>query len=116
MTAWYRSIPGWGSLAEDFKKFVAKVRTALPQVPVCFITIKPSISRWAAWPEMTKANALVKKFAVETSGVEYIDIATPMLGSDGKPRPELFADDGLHLNTAGYKLWVSIVKPSLSQW
>ena len=103
------------TVAEDFRKFAAKVRAALPGVPVYFITIKPSISRWAAWPEMKKANALVKRFAAEAPGVEYINIATPMLGSDGKPRPELFAEDGLHLNAAGYKLWTSIVKPLLTE-
>ena len=36
-----------------------------------------------------------------------------MIGKDGKPRPELFVDDGLHLNAAGYKLWTSLVLPYL---
>lgn len=104
-----------GTVAADFRKFVAKVRTALPAVPVYFIAIKPSISRWSAWPKMKKANELVKEFAAETPGVEYIDIAAPMLGADSKPRPELFADDGLHLNEAGYELWTSVVKPYLTE-
>ena len=37
----------------------------------------------------------------------------PMLGADGKPRPELFVKDRLHCNAAGYKLWTSIVRPYL---
>ncbi|MCH7725232.1 MAG: calcineurin-like phosphoesterase C-terminal domain-containing protein [Planctomycetes bacterium] len=36
-----------------------------------------------------------------------------MLGADGKPRAELFASDGLHLNETGYELWTKIVKPLL---
>jgi lysophospholipase L1-like esterase len=43
----------------------------------------------------------------------YVDIATPMLGEDGKPRSELFAPDGLHLNAKGYELWASILRPML---
>jgi hypothetical protein len=33
----------------------------------------------------------------------YIDVAKPMRGDDGKPRPELFANDGLHRNDKGYE-------------
>jgi lysophospholipase L1-like esterase len=45
----------------------------------------------------------------------YADIATPMLGDDGKPRAELFAGDGLHLNDKGYELWTGVVKPLLDK-
>lgn len=36
-----------------------------------------------------------------------------MLGSDGQPRMELFREDGLHLNAAGYRLWASAVRATL---
>jgi hypothetical protein len=36
-----------------------------------------------------------------------------MLGADGKPRPELFVQDGLHLNEAGYTLWNALLRPLL---
>jgi len=32
-----------------------------------------------------------------------------MLDSAGKPKPELFAPDGLHLSEKGYALWRDIV-------
>jgi lysophospholipase L1-like esterase len=28
-----------------------------------------------------------------------------MLGADGRPRPELFVGDSLHMSPAGYALW-----------
>ena len=34
-----------------------------------------------------------------------------MLGADGRPRPELFREDGLHMTPAGYALWTGIVRP-----
>jgi len=43
--------------------------------------------------------------------VEYVDIATPVLGDDGTPKKELSVGDGLHLNARGYELWTSILKP-----
>jgi lysophospholipase L1-like esterase len=36
-----------------------------------------------------------------------------MLGADSKPRPELYAKDGLHLNETGYKVWADLLKPHL---
>ncbi len=41
----------------------------------------------------------------------YIDTDKPMLGDDGKPRPELFRSDGLHMSKAGYKLWADLLRP-----
>jgi hypothetical protein len=43
----------------------------------------------------------------------YIDVATPMLGPDGRPRAELFKADGQHLSAKGYALWTEVVKGSL---
>jgi lysophospholipase L1-like esterase len=36
-----------------------------------------------------------------------------MLGSDGRPRRELFLPDLLHLNTSGYALWKAAIQPYL---
>jgi hypothetical protein len=36
-----------------------------------------------------------------------------MLGADGKPRPELFVQDGLHLTVEGYTLWTGLLRPHL---
>lgn len=97
----------------DFRRFVEIVRGAHPDARVYFLAIKPSLSRWDRWPLMRDANARIAAFASETPGVEYVDVATPMLGPDGRPRPELFIVDGLHLNEAGYALWTDIVRPVL---
>jgi lysophospholipase L1-like esterase len=36
-----------------------------------------------------------------------------MLGADGKPRPELFLQDGLHMNNEGYAVWTKLLQPHL---
>jgi lysophospholipase L1-like esterase len=36
-----------------------------------------------------------------------------MLDAQGKPRPELFRKDGLHMNAQGYAVWTEIIKPVL---
>jgi lysophospholipase L1-like esterase len=98
---------------EEFQAFVAKVREGLPDVPVDFISIKPSIKRWKLVDRIKEANALIEQWAKEQKNIGYIDCFTPMLGPDGKPREELFRPDGLHMTKKGYDLWVSIIKPRL---
>lgn len=95
----------------DFRLLVDTIHGILPQARVGFIAIKPSLRRWKLWPEMKRANALVADFADRNARVDYLDIATPMLGADGEPRRELFVSDGLHLSAAGYALWTSVVRP-----
>lgn len=98
----------------DFRAFVACVRRDLPDVPIDVLSIKPSLARVDQLPRQRRANALVEAAAARMRHVGYIDVATPMLGADGKPRPELFGDDGLHMNARGYALWTKIVGARLS--
>lgn len=98
---------------DDFRAFVARVRRDLPDTPIAFIAIKPSPARAAQLPRQQRANALVAAEAARLDGVAFIDVATPMLGADGQPRPELFIEDRLHMNSAGYALWREIVAPYL---
>ena len=101
------------NVLQDFRTFVQAVHDSLPETHIAYIAIKPSLARWDKVEQMKKANDLIQKFIRQNPKLEYIDIFTPMIGKDGKPRPELFIDDGLHLNVQGYQLWVEKVKPFL---
>lgn len=98
---------------DDFRAFVEKVRASLTDVPISFISIKPSLARWPLVDKIREANRLVEQCTREQKGLEYIDVFTPMLGPDGKPRPELFRNDGLHMNRNGYQLWTSVIAPRI---
>lgn len=98
---------------DDFRDFVEKVRASLTDVPISFISIKPSLARWPLVDKIREANRLVEQFTHEQKDVEYIDVFTPMLGPDQKPRPELFRKDGLHMTRSGYQLWVSMIAPRI---
>lgn len=97
----------------DFREFAKLVRGKLPQTKVVFIAIKPSISRWNLVDKMRKANSEIQSVCEQDKLLEFVDIDKPMIGDDGKPRPELFAKDGLHLNAEGYRLWTMHVAKSL---
>jgi len=99
----------------DFKAFVAKVRGALPDTRIAYIAIKPSPSRVKLMDQFKTTNRLIQEFAGTDPKLIYVDVFTPMLGTDGQPREEFFVADRLHLNEAGYKLWAGIVKPVLEK-
>ncbi len=97
----------------DFEAFVARVRGDLPDVKIAFVSIKPSPARVALLEKAREANAKVEGFAKGQKGITYVDVFTPMLGKDGKPRGELFGPDGLHMNRTGYELWKTLIAPYL---
>jgi len=97
----------------DFEKFVSLVHESLPETRIVYVAIKPSLKRWKLVHRMRAANALILATCVDDERLEFVDIDTPMIGDDDRPRAELFIDDGLHLSPAGYHLWSALVKPHL---
>jgi lysophospholipase L1-like esterase len=98
---------------DDFDAFVQKVRAKLPDVRIAFLSINPSLKYWNMIETERKANELIQAYIAAGKNLDYIDISTAMLGPDGKPRPELYVQDGLHCTPEGYRLWTSLVKPHL---
>lgn len=102
------------TVAKDFQTFQQKVHAELPETRIMYIAIKPSLKRWDMYPKMADANERIAKQCAANPLLTYLDIATPMLGKDGTPKPELFAKDGLHLNKTGYEVWTKVVTPHLN--
>jgi lysophospholipase L1-like esterase len=96
---------------DQFVSFVEGIRRTLPATRIAYISIKPSPAREGLIVKMREANELILKYARASDNLDFIDVFTPMLDSDGQPRKELFGTDSLHLNRAGYALWRSIIAP-----
>ncbi len=102
------------AVAENFAVFVEEARRRVPGVRVAFISIAPNPARWAQVDWVREANRRIAGYCRGAEGVEFIDVFSAMLAADGKPRPELFREDGLHMNRAGYKVWARLVGPYLA--
>lgn len=96
---------------EDFRTFVERVRSELPETHIGFVAVKPSPSRWEIADTMRAVNERIRSFTLWRPNLEFVDVFDPMLGNDGRPRSEIFLDDDLHMNRAGYRLWAKIVRP-----
>lgn len=100
-------------VAEDFRSFAKKFSASLPNTKLVYISIKPSIARWKLADKMREANKRIAAECEKNDKFMFLDVWPVMLGEDGQPRKDIFLEDGLHMNEAGYKLWVELLTPHL---
>jgi lysophospholipase L1-like esterase len=97
----------------DFSALAAKIHAALPQTRIAFISIAGNPARWAQVDRVREANRRIQRYCATDPRLAFIDVFSHMLGPDGLPKPEIFADDRLHMNEKGYTIWKELVKPHL---
>lgn len=97
----------------EFRTLYGKIKRRLPSTKIYIISTKPSISRERLIPKYKVFNQYLKDFLKHESNAAYIDIFTPMMDAEGRPKQDLFLGDNLHLNKKGYALWTDIIKPYL---
>ncbi len=103
------------TVLQRFQQLFFLIRSRMPKVPVAFISLKPSPSRWKFQPVVVEANRLIKQFLSKQSKATYVNVYDAMLTADGLPKQELFLGDNLHMNEKGYAIWQKILLPVLKQ-
>jgi hypothetical protein len=101
-------------VSQLFRKTLYIIRRKFSDTPVFWISITPTPSRWAVWPEIKEANGMIKEICESHRNTYFIDTEKYFLNSSGLPRSELFLDDKLHLNVDGYAIWTGIIKNELN--
>jgi lysophospholipase L1-like esterase len=98
-----------------FKQFVSQVRDHFGDIPLAFISIKPSITRWNIVDSIRYANKIIEEeIKRKANNLHFINIYTRMTDNSGYPKREFLEPDGLHINAKGYALWKEIVLHYLS--
>jgi lysophospholipase L1-like esterase len=95
---------------KDFEEFVAGVHKEFPETKILYIAIKPSILRWNLAEPMQRTNAGIAAICAESNNCEFVNVWPAMMGADGRPKRDLFAWDGLHMNDAGYRFWAKLIE------
>ena len=101
------------TVLKRFQTLFSLIRNKLPKVPIAFISLKPSVSRWKLEAKMVETNKLVKEFLSKKSNTSFINIHDAMLNADGTVMTDIFIADNLHMNAKGYKIWQPIIMPYL---
>lgn len=95
----------------DFRRFMTLKSRAIGDVPVYFISLKPSKLRFDQRDRQSQVNALVKRLARQQRDLHFIDVVPAMLDK-GRPRP-IYREDGLHMTEGGYRLWTDLIRPAV---
>lgn len=95
-----------GDVFSRFKKLYKRIRRTFPAVPLVYISLKPSPSRWKMRDRMMAANMLIAGYIKTQKNIVFINIWDKMLNNNGYPRSEIFRADSLHMNKNGYNIWI----------
>lgn len=99
-----------------FKRFMQLfniIRSKLPNTSVIYISMKPSPSRQMLMGKMREGNTLIRNFLKKYKRTGFVDVYKEMIDDEGKPIPELFLEDNLHMNKKGYAIWQKLIEPYL---
>jgi lysophospholipase L1-like esterase len=94
----------------DFVALAAKIHASLPSARIVFIASAPNPKRWAIVDKVRKLNSLAQEYC-QQQGLMFVDVFSLMLGPEGLPKPDIFREDGLHMNAKGYAIWVQATAP-----
>jgi lysophospholipase L1-like esterase len=97
----------------DFKTFIGLVRARLPAVPIVYSSITPGPGRWDEAPQRQETNRLIREYIATRPDLKFVDLWDAMLTADGQPREDLWVEDRVHPNHAGYLVRVRLTRPLL---
>ena len=98
-----------------YQYFINQVRSTYPKIPIIQISITPTQSRWYKWNQIRKLNGLIEEFCKKNENLFFLDTVPEFLDLNGKPKPELFVSDKLHLNEMGYSVWNKIIRSKIDE-
>jgi lysophospholipase L1-like esterase len=98
-------------IIQTAEKLIDKIHEKLPQTEIVYISAKPSLARWSLKDTYLSFNRELQILVKRKKNTRFLDVWTPMLGRDGKVLPDIFIEDGLHLNKKGYDIWGKVLAP-----
>lgn len=81
------------------------VRAKYKNVPVAYVSMKPSPSRVHLFSKYKEGNKRIKDFLATKPNAKFVDVYSAMLNERGEPMPDIFLNDNLHMNAKGYAIW-----------
>jgi lysophospholipase L1-like esterase len=98
---------------ERFRILFTTLRNKIKDVPIVYVSMKPSPSRQLILGKIREGNKLIRQYLKTRRKTAFVDVYNEMIDDEGKPRAELFLDDNLHMNKQGYAIWQRILEPYL---
>lgn len=98
----------------DMDEFRTRLFERVPAARLILLAIRPSPQRFRIRPIEAQFNTMLSEMAAADRRIVYLSGSCDRyLDEAGRPRPELFVGDGLHMSDAGYRIWAEILSPVL---
>jgi hypothetical protein len=98
-----------------FKQLIVSIRQKFGNIPVAYISIKPSIRRFNIIDQIKFTNKIISEEIERMNDATFfVNIYDKMLDENKYPRRDLFEAEGLHINDKGYALWKAIINETLA--
>ena len=101
-------------VAGDFEQFVDIVHAKLPDTRDHLSPGKAKPRPLAALAEDAGNKCVGQKVCRRQRAFDIRRHRHADARHDGRPRPEIFLDDGLHMNADGYKIWTELLRRQLT--
>ncbi|MGM0944585.1 MAG: GDSL-type esterase/lipase family protein [Bacteroidota bacterium] len=98
-------------IIHTFEDILSRIHLANPQTEIYLIGAKPSPSRWEKAGNYQEFNKQLEDLSNRKEKVTFVDTWAALTDADGRPRPQLYLNDQLHLNDEGYLIWKGIFRP-----
>ncbi len=81
------------------------LRSKYKNVPVAYVSMKPSPSRVHLLPKFIEANERIRQYLSTQTRTTFVNVYQDMLLPDGTVMKDIFLSDQLHMNAKGYAIW-----------
>jgi lysophospholipase L1-like esterase len=97
-------------IADQMDEVLSRIRAMAPNAPLFVNGVMPRSKGLA--DQIEQLNVRYRELATK-QGAVFIDLWPSFVGTDRSLRKDL-TGDGTHLNGAGYRVWVDILRPHLT--
>ncbi|MBS0659246.1 MAG: hypothetical protein JSR82_13470 [Verrucomicrobia bacterium] len=87
---------------QNFQALYAMLASAYPDVPVAYLSVKPSPLRAHLKSNVERFNSLAASYLRTRKAARFLDIFNALLKPGGELDPALYRPDRLHLSASGY--------------
>ncbi len=100
---------------ERTKSILNLVISGNPTIKILYFHVMASPQKEPKWPELKYLKEQLENYFTDLPQVKSVD-PNPLFFKEGRPRHELFIEDGVHLTSDAYEEWGKIFKPILEAY
>ena len=107
-----------GTVLDRTREWIGKVHAAVPRAGILLVSVmdSPQKRRDGQSAAVREVNRGLREMAGKKGErIFYVEVNPALEDGSGAARPDLYVEDGLHLNADGYRELTRILRPAIEQ-